>query len=209
MLSAGEHDGAAWRSSPTHAWGSLAHAPTRRMLPYVSYCPIIRVLEGPYGSDGLSTTSRSKPTHMQQRQAMRRRMFLSLVCLVLAGTPTTGTPTLVGPTASAGYFFTLKVSPATILLGVYDSSAALHYPTRASVVVRVQDGQGRPVDGVAVAFELEPAWSSETVTHGGVARTIFSAPRTTGRVRITARVDNTTARAALVVQSYEERPEQD
>jgi hypothetical protein len=147
---------------------------------------------------------------------MRRRMFLSLVCLVLAGTPTTGTPTLVGPTASAGYFFTLKVSPATILLGVYDSSAALHYPTRASVVVRVQDGQGRPVDGVAVAFELEPAWSrsaalspSETVTHGGVARTIFSAPRTTGRVRITARVDNTTARAALVVQSYEERPEQD
>ena len=145
---------------------------------------------------------------------MRRRMLLSLVCLVLACTRTTGTPTLVGPTASAGYFFTLKVSPSTIVLGVYDSSAALHYPTEAAVIVRVQDGQGRPVDGVEVAFALEPAWSrsavlspATTVTHGGVARTIFSDPQTTGRVRITARVDNTTARTALVVESYEERPE--
>jgi len=147
---------------------------------------------------------------------MGRRILLSLVCLVLAGTSTTGAPTLVGPTASAGYFFTLKVSPATIVLGVYDMSAALRYPTKAAVVVRVQDGQGRPVDGVAVAFALEPTWSqsavlspSETVTQGGVARTIFSAPQTTGRVRITARVDNTTARTALVVESYEERPEQE
>ena len=147
---------------------------------------------------------------------MRRRMILSLVCLMLAGTRTTGTLTLVGPTVSAGYFFTLQVSPATIVLGAYDMSAALRYPTKAAVVVRVQDGQGRPVDGVAVAFALEPTWSqsavlspSATVTHGGIARTIFSAPRTTGRVRITARVDNTTARTALVVQSYEERPEQE
>ena len=147
---------------------------------------------------------------------MGRRIILSLVCLVLAGTGTTGTPTLVGPTASAGYFFTLKVSPSTIVLGVYDMAAARYSPTRAAVVVRVQDGQGQPVDGVAVAFALEPAWSrsavlspSETVTHGGIARTIFSAPSTTGRVRITARVDNTTARTALIVQSYEERPEQE
>jgi hypothetical protein len=145
---------------------------------------------------------------------MRRRMLLGLVCLVLAGSHATGTPTFVGPTVSAGYFFTLKVSPGTIVLGAYDMSAARHSPTRAAVVVRVQDGQGRPVDGVAVAFELEPAWSrsavlspAAAVTHGGIARTIFSAPQTTGRVRITARVDNTIARAALVVQSYEERPE--
>jgi hypothetical protein len=120
----------------------------------------------------------------------------------------------VGPTASAGYFFSLKVSPRTIVLGAYDMSAARQVPTRAAVVVRVQDGQGRPVDGVEVAFELEPAWSgsavlspSTAVTHGGVARTIFSAPQTTGRVHIAARVDNTIARAALLVQIYEERPE--
>ena len=147
---------------------------------------------------------------------MRRRMILGLVCLVLASTSTAGAPTFVGPTASAGYFFTLQVSPSTIVLGAFDASAAQHSPTRAAVVVRVQDGQGRPVDGVAVAFALEPAWAqsavlspAETVTYGGVARALFSAPSTTGRVRITARVDNTTARAALVVQSYEERPEMD
>jgi hypothetical protein len=93
-------------------------------------------------------------------------------------------------------------------------AAARYVPTTAAVVVRVQDGQGRPVDGVAVAFALEPAWSQSAVlapaaavTHGGIARTIFSAPQTTGRVRISARVDNTIARTALVVQSYEERPE--
>jgi hypothetical protein len=45
------------------------------------------------------------------------------------------------------------------------------------------------------------------VTRDGVARTIFSEPQTIGLVHITARVDNTAARTAIVVESYEERLE--
>lgn len=82
--------------------------------------------------------------------------------------------------------------------------------------MRVQDGRGRYVDGVAVAFELEPGWAQsavlsplQAVTRGGVVRAAFPAPQATGMVRITARVDNTIARTAIVVQSYEERPEID
>lgn len=144
---------------------------------------------------------------------MFQRLLLGLLCLVLAGIGTACAPKLVGPTTASGYFFTLEVSTPAIWLGVPNSLAAV-YPTRAAVVVHVQDGQGRPVDGVAVAFEVEPIWAQsvvlsppQTVTHNGVARTIFSQPQTTGRIRITARVDNTIARTAIVVESYEERLE--
>lgn len=152
---------------------------------------------------------------LQHRQTQLRCLMLGMLCLVLAGTNTVGAPKFIGPTPAAGYFFTLKVSTPTIWVGVHDLAAARVYPTRTEVVVRVQDGQGRPVDGVPVAFELEPTWAQsvvlappQTVTHGGVARTMFSQPRTTGRVHIIARVDNTTARTAITVQSYEERWEQ-
>jgi len=146
---------------------------------------------------------------------MRQRLLLNLWCLVFVCTSPACASQLVGPTASSGYFFTLQISHPTIVLGVYGLTAE-RYPTGSEVIVRVQDGQGRPVDGVAVAFELEPSWAQsavlsplQAVTHGGVARATFSAPQATGRVRISARVDNTTARTAIVVQSYEERPEMD
>ena len=131
---------------------------------------------------------------------------------MLACTSTACAPTFVGPTASSGYFFTLEVSTPIIWLGAYDLSATRSYATKAEVVVRVQDGQGRPVDGVGVAFELEPTWAQsivlsppQTMTRGGVARTLVSQPQTIGLVRLTARVDKTTAQTTIVVQSYEER----
>jgi hypothetical protein len=72
------------------------------------------------------------------------------------------------------------------------------------------------VDGVPVAFELEPIWAHsatlsqlQAVTQHGVARAILSQPQTTGVVHITARVDNTTARTWITVQSYEERLDKD
>ena len=74
--------------------------------------------------------------------------------------------------------------------------------------MRVQDTRGQPVDGVPVTFEVEPQWAqyasvspSQGTTRGGVARTILEA-RLTGVVRVTARVDSTTAQATIVVQSY-------
>jgi hypothetical protein len=78
--------------------------------------------------------------------------------------------------------------------------------------VRVQDAQGRAVDGVPVTFELEPEWArsatlapSQTTTQGGIALAVFSEPRTSGVVRVMARVDNTTAQARLTVQTYSGR----
>jgi hypothetical protein len=147
---------------------------------------------------------------------MYQRMMLGLLCLVLVGTGMACAPKLIGPTASAGAFFTFEVSTPVIILGAYDASAAEYSATRAALLVQVQDGQGRPVDGVPVVFELEPGWANravlsptQTVTRGGLARSIFSQPQSTGVVRITARVDNTPAQTTLLVQSFEERLEQE
>lgn len=145
---------------------------------------------------------------------MRQRLLLALLCLLLAQADLASAPQLVGPTASSGYFFSLKVVPTTVWIGVHSLTGRTHYPTSAQVRVRVQDGQGRPVDGVPVAFALEPMWAggavlepAQTVTRDGVARAVFSAPQSSGWVRITARVDNTAAQTALLVETYEERRE--
>ncbi len=64
---------------------------------------------------------------------------------------------------------------------------------------------------VPVTFELEPGWArsaalapSTTRTRGGLARALFSEPRTTGVVRMMVRVDGTTAQVHLTVLSYQE-----
>ena len=141
---------------------------------------------------------------------MARRLALVLLGLVLALAGLACAPKLVGPTAGSGYVFSLQTYPTIIWVGVLDLTAAARYPQTAEVIVRVQDAQGRAVDGVPVTFELEPRWArssalepSQTTTRGGIARAVFSEPRTTGVVRIMARVDNTTAQTRLTVQSYE------
>ena len=146
---------------------------------------------------------------------MLQHTKLSLLGLVLASACAACAPQLVGPTTPSGYFFTLEVFPSIIWLGVPSSAAASH-PTRAVVGVRVRNGQGQPVDGVPVVFELEPLWAHsavlsplQAVTQHGVARAIFAQPQTTGVVHITARVDNTTARTRITVQNYSETWEQD
>jgi hypothetical protein len=140
---------------------------------------------------------------------MVRRMALVLIGLVLVVRGAASTPELVGPTAGGGYVFSLQVSEATIWLGVMDATAAARFPQAAEVIVRVQDAQGRVVDGVPVTFELEPEWArsavlvpSQTTTRGGIARAVFSEPTTTGVVRVMARVDNTTAQTRFTVRRY-------
>ena len=142
---------------------------------------------------------------------MARRLALVLMGLILVLGGAACAPKLVGPTAGAGYVFSLQVSAATIWFGVMDSTAATRFPQAAEVIVRVQDTQGRAVDGVPVTFELEPGWAkigrltpSQTTTQGGIARAVFSEPKTSGVVRIMVRVDNTTAQTRLVVQLYQE-----
>ena len=143
---------------------------------------------------------------------MARRMALVLMALVLAWGGPACAPKLVGPAAGAGYVFSLQVSPTIIWVGQVDAAVAAQFPQVAEVIVRVQDAQGRAVDGVPVTFELEPEWArsavlapSQTTTRGGIARAVLSEPKTSGVVRVMARVDNTTAPTRLTVQTYQGR----
>jgi hypothetical protein len=143
---------------------------------------------------------------------MARRMALALMGLVLALGGPACAPKLVGPTAGSGYVFSLQTYPTIIWVGQVDSALAAQFPQVAEVIVRVKDAQGRAVDGVPVTFELEPEWArsavlapSQTTTRGGIARAIFSEPKTSGIVQIMARVDNTTAQTRLTVQTYQGR----
>ena len=143
---------------------------------------------------------------------MARRMVLGVMAVVLALGGQACAPQLVGPTAGSGYAFSLQVSQAIIWVGQVDSAVAAQFPQATDVIVRVQDAQGRAVEGVPVTFELEPAWArsatlapSQTTTRGGIARAVFSEPQTSGVVHIMARVDNTTAQTRLTVQTAPSR----
>jgi hypothetical protein len=144
---------------------------------------------------------------------MAQRLAWVLMSLILALAVPACAPKLVGPTAGSGYVFSLQTYPTLIWVGQVDSALAAQFPQVAEVSVRVQDAQGRAVDGVPVTFELEPEWAgsatlapSQTTTRGGIARAVFSEPRTSGIVRVMARVDNTTAQTRLTIQSYQGRP---
>jgi hypothetical protein len=144
---------------------------------------------------------------------MAQRLAGVWMSLILALAVPACAPKLVGPTAGSGYVFSLQTYPTLIWVGQVDSALAAQFPQVAEVIVRVQDAQGRAVDGVPVTFELEPEWvgsatlaPSQTTTRGGIARAVFSEPRTSGIVRVIARVDNTTAQARLTIQSYQGRP---
>ncbi len=140
---------------------------------------------------------------------MARHMALVLICLVLMVGGTACAPKLVGPTPGAGYSFSLEVSDPIIWMGPGLLVGGVQFPQAAEVIVRVQDAQGRPVDGVPVTFEVEPGWArsialapSQTSTRGGIARAILYEPQTIGVVRVMARVDNVTAQATLTVDRY-------
>jgi hypothetical protein len=147
---------------------------------------------------------------------MVRCLRLVLACLVLGLGGVACAPKLVGPTPGSGYIFSLQVSEPLIWLGNVDLAVARRFPQATELIVPVQDAQGRPVDGVPVTFELEPGWvgsatisPSQTRTYGGIARALFSEPRTIGVVWVMAHVDNTTARARLTVMYYEPRRDPD
>jgi hypothetical protein len=115
----------------------------------------------------------------------------------------------VGPTPGSGYSFSLEISNPIIWMGTSLIGGGPQFPQVAELIVRVQDAQGRPVDGVPVTFEVEPEWArsislapSQTSTRGGIARATLSEPQTIGLVRVMARVDNVTTQATLTVDRY-------
>ena len=120
----------------------------------------------------------------------RRFLYLSVVLLVSS---TACAPVRVGPTVPSGYFFTF-VAPTQVFSG-----------TTAEVIVRVQDAQGNPVDGVAVEFQVEPKWIANASltptrvhTRGGTAQSVFQA-NIIGLVRVTAQVEQTTQTTTITV----------
>jgi hypothetical protein len=126
---------------------------------------------------------------------MARRLALILVCGLLTVGGAACAPPRVGPTAGAGYVFTLQVVDPIIWLGPVDAAVARQFPQGTTVIVQVQDAQGRPVEDVPVTFAVEAGWvssitiaPSQTRTRGGTARALVSAPQTTGVVRVMARV---------------------
>lgn len=75
------------------------------------------------------------------------------------------------------------------------------------VIIRVRNGQGEPLDGVPVVFEMDPAWERDAWvfprrlrTTNGIARTQFWSGLI-GVVQVTARVGETTKGVAIVVVS--------
>ena len=122
--------------------------------------------------------------------AYRRLLFL---CVVLLVSSTACAPPRIGPTVPSGYFFTLLIPPT-----VFQNASA-------DITVRVYDAQGNPVDGVAVAFQVEPEWAtaasitpSRLLTRKGTVNAIFQADLV-GRVGITVQVEQTTQTANIFV----------
>jgi hypothetical protein len=96
----------------------------------------------------------------------------------------------------------LQVADPIIFFGLPDP----RYPQTTEVIVRVQDAQGQPVDGMTVLFSVAPSWMpfasltpAEARTRLGEARTVF-AGKTTGVVPIMARVDTVTLSTAITVE---------
>ena len=102
-----------------------------------------------------------------------------------------------------GYRVSLDVSDTLIYLSPKRSNLSPY----ATLVVRVRNAQGQPVDGIPVRFSVESSWiqnasltPAETLTRNGEARAIFQA-NTIGVVHVMASVDNVTREATITVDS--------
>jgi hypothetical protein len=99
-------------------------------------------------------------------------MLMLLLCVVLVGgnvwaaeqlQPGAGSTQrrgLIGPTAS-GYYLSIQLTSPSLYFytggpPTPGSKSALKHPVSTLLMVQVQDAQGEPVNGVSVAFELEP-----------------------------------------------------
>lgn len=138
---------------------------------------------------------------------MTRCIQTVLLSLTLAWSSMACAPQLAGPTTPSHYVFSLHTSDSQIWLVFPQSPLAARLPRVAELVVRVQDEQGRPVDGVEVRFELEPGWQhsasvtpQQARTRDGMVRAILE-PQTTGVLRVRAHVENVTQESSIAVSN--------
>ena len=137
---------------------------------------------------------------------MQRSVQWTILCLVLVGgacAPQHVEP----PTVSAnGYIISLQTAPDPIWIGTTTSIHPNTYLSFGEIVVLVQDAQGRGVNGVPVAFEVEPSWQGsvslkplQAITEDGRARA-FIEPQAIGMVNVLVHVDNVTRKARFRVE---------
>lgn len=132
---------------------------------------------------------------------MVRYVPVACLCLMLLWSSTACVPKPSEVLSEHGYRVSMEVSEPLIWLGLPGRG----FPQTSEVVVRVRDAQGRPVEGIAVLFSVEPSWAQsasltpvEAHTRNGEARAVLQ-PGTTGVVQVMARVDNVTRSAAITV----------
>ena len=129
---------------------------------------------------------------------------LCLCCMLLWVSTACGPQQYEIPVQSEhGYRVSLHISDTLIWIG----TARSNFPQAATLVVRVRDAQGQPVDGIPVRFAVEPSWTqnasltpAETLTRNGEARAIFQA-NTIGVVQVMAQVDNVTQEARITIDA--------
>ena len=136
---------------------------------------------------------------------MNRYRQLTLLNLLLLCSSLACTPKLVGPTVPSGHFFAVQPSDTVIWLLHPTAPRVARLPRVATLVVRVQDAQGRPVDGATVTFAVTPAWEQSVsitppraVTRDGMARAVLE-PQTTGALQVMVHVENLTQRVTITV----------
>jgi hypothetical protein len=78
----------------------------------------------------------------------------------------------------------------------------------ADLVVRVRNGQGQPLNGVPVEFQMDPKWAGSAsvspqrvLTQNGTARAMLHTDLI-GVVNVTARVGTITKEASIAVRLY-------
>jgi len=78
----------------------------------------------------------------------------------------------------------------------------------AELVVRVRNGQGQPLDGVPVEFQVDPEWAGSAavspprvLTQNGTARAVLHTDLT-GVVNVAAQVGTITKEASIAVSLY-------
>ncbi len=130
------------------------------------------------------------------------RTFLGLGLLVLCLSLACA-PKLAGPTAPSGYVFSLQAVPS--LVTQISNNSKRKEDSISTLVVKLQDAGGRPVDGVPVEFQLVASWGQDAtlsptraITKDGRAEAQFQATNI-GIAPVLARVENVTQQVEIAV----------
>ncbi|MDH3600541.1 MAG: hypothetical protein OEU26_12975 [Candidatus Tectomicrobia bacterium] len=134
---------------------------------------------------------------------MKRFAFvIGLALLIGSGLSVAAKQKTTTSASAQGHTLTLHVSASEIWLG----PEAQGFPRAATLTAQVRNAKGQLVDGLEVAFKVEPAWigsafvtPAQTLTRNGAASAVLTA-ETIGLLHVTAQVDELVQQATILVQ---------